>query len=456
MSRSFIVLHFRMVKKLNLLFVNPWIHDFAAYDLFYRPLGLLNLTESMTDGPAEITVADLLDRFNPRWAQTFPHKKDTDAGTGHFFREKIDKPAILGHIPRFFSRYGVPYSIAKEFFRNLSPSPVAIFLTSHMTYWYTGVKETADLLREVFPCTPVILGGIYATLMPEHAQKTIQPDLLIKGQNFTPLQEWLHEKFGYEYKSAISYRLQKVWDHYPVLKHYPLLTSVGCPYNCEFCAGHLLNPKFRQLEWTSTLEDIKWARAERDIHHYVFYDDALFVNPDKHIKPLLRSIVKSWSGLSFHSPNGLFARFIDDELADLMAQSRFHKPRLSLETVAPKLRNVISDKVNRHIYLKAVKCLHKAGYRVGEILTYIIMGLPGQNPEDVRETVNVAFNAGSRISLSAFSPVPGTPLYDKTGFTEESDPLLQNNSVYCYTSPNIEQWEEIRLQVKGLNQQIKG
>ena len=445
-----------MEKKFNLLFVNPWIHDFAAYDLFYRPLGLLNLAESIAEGPAEITVADLLDRFNPRWTQTFPHDKDTDAGTGHFFREKIHKPDVLGHIPRYFSRYGVPFDIAKEFFRNLSPFPDAIFLTSHMTYWYTGVKETADLLKEIFPHTPLIFGGIYATLMPEHAQKTIQPDLLIRRQNFAPLIDWFNEKFRYHYKPKFPYRLRKVWDHYAALKHYPLITSIGCPYNCEFCAGHLLNPEFQQLEWTSTLEDIQWARTERDIDHFVFYDDALFVNPDNHIKPLLKAILKSWDGLTFHSPNGLFARFIDRELAELMAHTRFHKPRLSLESVTSKHSNLISNKVNRETYLNTIKYLHEAGYKAGDIITYIIMGLPGQAPEDVKETADVAFDAGSHVSLSAFSPVPGTPLYYKSGLTKEDDPLLQNNSVYCYTSSNREKWEEIRLHVKAMNEQIKG
>lgn len=445
-----------MGKKFNLLFVNPWIHDFAAYDLFYRPLGLLNLAESMTEGPADITVVDLLDRFNLRWTQKFPHHKDTDAGTGHFYRELITKPEILGHIPRYFSRYGVPYQTAKEYFQNLTSFPHAIFLTSHMTYWYTGVKETADLLREVFPGIPIILGGIYATLLPDHAQKIIQPDLLIKGQDFTPLQKWLKINFDYNYEPTIPYRLIKVWDHYPVLKHYPLLTSIGCPYTCEFCAGPLLNPKFYQFSISTILEDIAIAVAELDMHHFVFYDDALFVNPENHIKPLLKNIIKSWDGLIFHSPNGLFARFIDEELAELMAEAKFFKPRLSLETIDPKFRTLMSDKVNRQTYLKAVNYLHNAGYKKDDIITYIIMGLPGQEPDDIKKTVDVAFKAGTVISLSAYSPVPGTPLYEKTGYTNEVDPLLQNNSIYCYSSPNHKYWEEIRLQVKILNQEIKG
>ncbi len=444
-----------MSRKLYFLFVNPWIHDFAAYDLFYRPLGLLHLAESLTDGPADITVLDLTDRFNPRWSGECPHNRDTDAGTGHFCREIIEKPAVLGHIPRYFSRYGAPRTKVESFLRSLHPSPDVIFLTSHMTYWYTGVRETMEVLKQVFPGVPIVLGGIYATLLPDHARKKIQPDLLIQGNDFSKLGGWLKDRYDYPVPLRPSYRLRKVWNHYPVLKHYPLLTSVGCPYRCAFCAGPLLNPVFLQFPQDSIMEDITFGRVEQGLSHFVFYDDALFVNRESHIKSLLKNILQRWSGLTFHSPNGLFARFIDEELAELMAAARFENPRLSLETVAPEHRDLISNKVNRKTYLEAVRHLQRAGYGPGEIITYVIMGLPGQNPREVEETARIALDAGSRVSLSAYSPVPKTLLWEKSGLCDTDDPLLQNNTVYWYRSEKTREWEDLRLQVKEQNRQLK-
>jgi hypothetical protein len=445
-----------MNKDKHFLFVNPWIHDFAAYDLFYRPLGLLHLAEFMAKGPADITVIDLLDRYNPRWAGKFPHHRDTDAGTGHFYREKIEKPAVLAHIPRYFSQYGVPRATAEYVFQSLEPIPNALFLTSHMTYWYSGVKETAAILRHLFPGIPLVLGGIYASLMPEHAQNIIKPDLLITGHNFSLLKTWLKDRFDVVIPREIHNRLRKVWQHYPVLKHYPLLTSVGCPYRCAFCAGPRLNPVFFQFSPDSILDDIAFARAERGLSHFVFYDDALFINRETHIKPLLKNILQRWSPLTFHSPNGLFARFIDEELAEMMAAARFQEPRLSLETVAPEHRHLISNKVNRKTYLEAVRHLQRAGYGPGDIITYVIMGLPGQTPREVEETAQAALDAGSRVSLSAYSPVPGTPLSEKSGLCDTDDPLLQNNTVYFRTTPYHEEWESLRLMVKERNHKIRG
>lgn len=440
-----------MSRNCHFLFVNPWIHDFAAYDLFYRPLGLLSLAESLANGPADITVIDLLDRFNPLWSEMSPHKRDTPAGTGHFYREIIEKPAVLKHIPRYFSRYGVPRVKVEHILRSLKPEPDVIFLTSHMTYWYTGVKETAEMIRQFFPGTPIILGGIYASLLPAHAQKTIKPDLLIQKHDFTRLSQWLKERFDLSMSQVTPCHLRKVWHDFPILKHYPLYTSQGCPYHCAFCAGPILNPVFSQFPVESILQDIHFACDTRGLRNFVFYDDALFINRENHIKPLLKKILQYRKDFTFHSPNGLFARFIDEELAELMAAAHFYEPRLSLETVSPAYQDLISHKVNRQSYLKALKHLQKAGYGSGDIITYLIMGLPDQTPRDVKEAAIVALNAGSRVSLSAFSPVPGTDLWAQSGLCDTDDPLLQNNTVYWYSQKNTKAWESLKLWVKEQN-----
>ncbi len=47
--------------------------------------------------------------------------------------------------------------------------PSAILITSLMTYWYPGVRKAVSLVKKVHPGVPVILGGIYARLCPDHA-----------------------------------------------------------------------------------------------------------------------------------------------------------------------------------------------------------------------------------------------------------------------------------------------
>jgi len=61
------------------------------------------------------------------------------------------------------------------------PVPRAILVTSLMTYWYPGVQETIQLLRQVFPEAPILLGGIYASLLPEHTKKLCGANEVLLG-----------------------------------------------------------------------------------------------------------------------------------------------------------------------------------------------------------------------------------------------------------------------------------
>ena len=47
---------------------------------------------------------------------------------------------------------------------------------------------------------------------------------------------------------------------------------------------------------------------------------------------MLKSILKDNKSFYFHTPNGLHARFLDEELAELMFNAKFIQPRFSLET----------------------------------------------------------------------------------------------------------------------------
>ena len=50
------------------------------------------------------------------------------------------------------------------------PFDVALIQTV-MTYWYPGVQEVIADIRAYSPQTTIVLGGVYATLCPQHARR---------------------------------------------------------------------------------------------------------------------------------------------------------------------------------------------------------------------------------------------------------------------------------------------
>ncbi len=49
----------------HILLINPWIYDFSAYDLWYKPLGLLSLASLLRIHGVHITFIDCLDSDDP-------------------------------------------------------------------------------------------------------------------------------------------------------------------------------------------------------------------------------------------------------------------------------------------------------------------------------------------------------------------------------------------------------
>jgi len=53
----------------KILLINPWIYDFAAYDFWIKPLGLLYLGAILRQNRHEIHFIDCLDPYHPRMSQ---------------------------------------------------------------------------------------------------------------------------------------------------------------------------------------------------------------------------------------------------------------------------------------------------------------------------------------------------------------------------------------------------
>ena len=70
----------------HLLLINPWIHDFAAYDFWAKPMGLLQLAAILRAHDVSISYIDCLDRFHPRSKAPGTQKK---RGRGAYLKTRI-------------------------------------------------------------------------------------------------------------------------------------------------------------------------------------------------------------------------------------------------------------------------------------------------------------------------------------------------------------------------------
>ncbi len=436
------------------LLVNPWIYDFAAYDLWSKPLGILTIAAHLKKAGCEISLIDCLDRFDPGLSKYIGKKPRTTAsGCGTYYSEEIEKPAIFGNIPRKYKRYGFPLNYFLQRLKK-EKRPDIILVTTGMTYWYPSYIETVKYLKNRFPGTPVMLGGIYASLCHMHAAGNTGADLVYKGSDIAGILSGVNKLSGKEFDRSydISKPLFPYYDMYPSLPYVTLRTSRGCPFKCTYCGWHLLDKAYSRLNPADVASEIVYLNKKCKVENFAFYDDALLYRADDHLVPMLERIISANINANFHTPNGLHNRFITPRIASLFRKAGFVKPRLALETSSQKRQRLTGSKTTNDEFAAAVSCLNKAGYGPGEIGAYLLIGLPGQNVNEAEDTVRFASKFKVRIFLEEYSPIPGTPEYGKCGLPYDADPLWHNNSIFAlYDSKIRPKFQDLKDRVRAIN-----
>lgn len=407
----------------HILLVNPYIEDFSAYDHFSRPLGLYTLA-GLLSPYADISLINVLQR--PRCSRPRPD------GTGPWLSRPIPVPAALRDIPRTYKRYGIPEQEFLERLAGLPRRPDVIMLGSGMTYWYSAIDTTVELIQQVWQNVPIILGGIYACLLPEHA--SLRPGI----SHSIPFQE----------PARVLQALSVLWDsslHSPDWLpprydleeesfYYPVLTSQGCVFHCSYCAGHGLS-RFRQYPASAIADLIIRLGRQGSIRRFAFYDDALLYQSEQHLDLILQAIIQADAGLEFFTPNGLHVRFLNLRTARLMKEAGVRQIRLSLESADPAFMLREGDKAGRAEFLQALEILQTVGYRREDIQVYTLANVPGQDPRSIEMTMQWIWEAGALPYLAFYSPIPGTPDFVRASrLTDLSDPLFHNDTVYLYRS----------------------
>jgi len=429
----------------DILLVNPWIHDFAAYDLWARPMGLLVLGTWLRRAGWEPRLLDCLDQDHSSVAAP----KLRAHGQGRFPRTAVARPPALQQVPRKYSRYGVePEQIRNDL--AAMPVPRVILITGLMTYWYPGVQETIRVLRECFPEVPVLLGGVYATLLPEHAREHSNADYVVAGPGEVALPGILATfarlRFSGD-RPTEHLEFEPALDLMRRVRFLPLLTSRGCPLKCSYCASGRLVRHFVRRKADDVVSEIERARLQHGISDVALYDDAFLIDARVHALPILEAVYERVPGLRWHTPNGLHASEIDARVAHAMKRAGFETIRIGLESSSDAFHAITGKKTDMQGFLAAIRHLKEAGFSRDQIGVYLLVGLPGQSRDRIEDDVDRVLAAGAMPKLAEYSPIPGTAMWTEalgsSRYPIDREPLFQNCTLLAAAEPEVN-WAFLR------------
>jgi radical SAM superfamily enzyme YgiQ (UPF0313 family) len=428
--------------------IAPWVTDFKLYDEWMHPLGLYVLISLLRHNGLRVSFFNCLTHHG--------HAKQKPYATGTFHAFPIAKPAVYRHIPRLYKRYGCSTEELVSFLDRAGPADV-ICIGSGMTYWIDGLLECAAAIHRHRPYTPMVIGGTAAMLIPAHLSARL-PYAHICSRS-------LHATTSRNATSIPVIDSLSTTGWVPALyeaftmaaprPHGALLTSLGCPLRCSYCASSLLQPRFTQRPHDLICREVRYY-ARNGIRHCACYDDALLYRAPDHFLPLIRRLRVQCPDMRFHLPNGIHMQWLTAEVVREMKRAGILTIRCGYESGMPSQGPHTSYKASYTTAARTSELLHAHGYEKKECGIYVMAGLPGQRPEQLRNEMEKIARLDVQVKPVFLSPVPHTPLFDHyaAGIPDIiHDPRTHNDTVF---TPLLPHWdaptvEEIKQLAKRLN-----
>jgi len=211
--------------------------------------------------------------------------------------------------------------------------PNFIYITSLFTYAYQPVHESISYYTKQYPKAQTVVGGIYATLCPDHIRETFGENIEIYPGIYDEVEDCLPD-----------YSLIPSWDTSIIF------SSRGCVRKCPFCSVPQIEPEFQ---------------AKKSIKHLIYPGHKKVILWDNNIlaSPFWKDIFSELeeSKLIVDFNQGLDARLLTEEVV-------LHLTRLHI----PIVRFAYDSNGIRPHLLKSIQLLKQVGIRGRKIVVYCL------------------------------------------------------------------------------------
>ncbi len=190
-----------------------------------------------------------------------------------------------------------------------------------------------------------------------------------------------------------------------------MTTSRGCPFKCIFCVGRkMVGSKVRYRNAKSVVDEMALL-AELNFHQINIADD-LFTANKKHCIEICDEIINRGLKVQWSS----FARVdtVSPEVLEKMYEAGCNAVSFGLETANAEILKTIKKGITLPQILEAIEMCNNAGISPNGSF---ILGLPGETPETLEETIEFGEKIKKMGVLYGFhllAPFPGTQVRDKS------------------------------------------
>lgn len=312
--------------------------------------------------------------------------------------------------------------------------PPYIFGFSVLTAAMKAAVELSRTLKERYPDSVVVFGGVHPSAVPDEVLGHGQVDLVVRGEGeHVILELYRRIKVGREVFDlpGLSFRKDGQAVHNPLprdivdiasLPSFPyhiftnqrydlgfLVTSRGCPYNCIFCSNRVTTGKrYRFISNDLVMAQLEMLYEKHGQTFFMFLDDNFLVDKTRLYDLMDRIKARGWHKVLRFSCQGRGDN-VDRPLLEAMYQAGFKSIFFGIETASERLMKTIKKGETVEEVIQAARMAKEVGFFVSATF---IFALPTETHQDRMDAVRLAKKLQlDQVRFNNATPYPGTELH---------------------------------------------
>jgi radical SAM superfamily enzyme YgiQ (UPF0313 family) len=289
-----------------------------------------------------------------------------------------------------------------------------VFCITALTVSVPRARQLAVQLRRACPQARILVGGIHASLVPHEFEDVA--DQVVVGEAENIIIDLIDGKCSgkvvqgsavedVDTLPVVNYRLLEGWERLDIV---PIMTSRGCPFDCNFCTvTKIFGKRFRMQSPKRVLAEMKNALATLNSRAIFFYDDNFTANRAR-VEELCSLIAAekldiSWSA-QVRSDIGR-----DPELLRRMAGAGCDWFFVGFESINDATLKAYHKSQTKTDIEEAISAIHQASINIHGMF---IFGEDNDTVESLRASVDFAIRHEiETVQWMILTPFPGTQLH---------------------------------------------
>lgn len=183
-------------------------------------------------------------------------------------------------------------------------------------------------------------------------------------------------------------------------------TQRGCPYTCKWCSTAVYGQSYRRRPANLVAAELKMLKNNYKPDSVWFVDDVFSVS-HTWIRSFHDEVIKQDAIIPFECITR--AERLNDDILQLLKEAGCYRIWIGAESGSQKIIDAMDRRVDVDVVKSAIQKTNAAGMETG---TFIMLGYPGENEDDINKTIHYLKDANpTHFTITVAYPIKGTSLY---------------------------------------------